>query len=109
MVCVRMNQAAAAAGMHTMLRVLQTEDEQELGSIMVVTGRSRQRGLQARCACVAGLLRVLVMRVDSLKMHALDLNQAEQDRETGLGLQAEALGHGIGGACRHAAGHACGT
>ena len=36
----------------------------------------------------------MVKCVDSLKMHALGLNQAEQDRETGSGLQVEALGHG---------------
>ena len=51
----------------------------------------------------------MVKCVDSLKMHALGLNQAEQDREIGLGLQVEALGHGHDGACRHAAGRACGT
>ena len=52
-----------------------------------------------------------MVKCDSLKMHALGLNQAEQDREIGPGLQVEALGHGHGhgGACRHAAGRACGT
>ena len=73
--------------------------------------RTKEGGALQDARVHAGLLRVLVMCVDSLKMHALGLNQAEQDREIGPGLQVEALGHGHGhgGACRHATGRACGT
>ena len=71
--------------------------------------RTKEGGALQDARVHAGLLRVLVMCVDSLKMHALGLNQAEQDREIGPGLQVEALGRGHGGVCSHAAGRACDT